>query len=57
MRDPDRIDKVLDELKDIWKEMPDLRLGQLILNAVQDPALYYIEDRALIKKIKDLYGC
>jgi len=32
MRDPTRIDKVLKDLGGIWKQYPDLRLGQLIIN-------------------------
>lgn len=33
MRDPDRIDEVLDKLETYWKEHPDLRLGQIVSNA------------------------
>ena len=44
MRDINRIDKILEEIKLIWKNVPDLRLGQLLLNVLQDPALYYVED-------------
>lgn len=55
MRDPKRIDTVLSEIKRIWTKYPDLRLGQLISNCVQDPALYYIEDKELIEIMKKLY--
>lgn len=55
MRDPNRIDKTLEEIGKIWKEYPDLRLGQLLLNAVRDPALYYLEDKEIIKELKNLY--
>lgn len=52
MRDPNRIPAVLDALREQWQKHPDQRLGQLILNAVQRedrcPALYYLEDEALI---------
>lgn len=34
MRDPDRIRDVLDAIRRVWEKYPDLRLGQLILNAV-----------------------
>lgn len=30
MRDPDRIDRVLTKLGAIWKQSPDLRLGQIL---------------------------
>lgn len=33
MRDPARIDKVLAVLRAAWKASPDVRLGQLVLNA------------------------
>ena len=44
MRDIGRIDKVLKEVGEVWKQVPDLRLGQLLLNVLQDPVLYYAED-------------
>lgn len=55
MRDPDRIEKILDSLKKIWKKCPDLRLGQLLLNAARDPQLYYMEDADLITLLKGYY--
>ena len=55
MRDVNRIDKVLDEIKAIWKANPDLRLGQLLLNVVRDPALYFIEDDELVFYLKNYY--
>lgn len=33
MRNPDRIDKILNQIKTFWKAHPDLRLAQLISNA------------------------
>ena len=32
-RDPARIDRMLAQLREIWIQVPDWRLGQLILNA------------------------
>lgn len=55
MRDISRIDAILEELKIIWKEVPDLRLGQLLLNVLQDPALYYVEDADLVKYLRNFY--
>lgn len=34
MRDPARIDRILKLLEQRWKEAPDQRLGQLVLNFV-----------------------
>jgi len=34
MRDPDRIDLVIEELREVWKQNPDMRLTQLIQNVV-----------------------
>ena len=56
MRDPDRIEKTLNEIKEIWKHYPDFRLCQLIGNVVRDPAAYYVEDDTLIKLLKHHYG-
>lgn len=50
MRDPDRIDPLINKLKAVWKDNPDWRLGQLIANVVRvetgavncDP--FHIED-------------
>ncbi len=56
MRDPKRIPEILNELKAIWGSFPDLRLGQLLLNAVRDPVLYYLEDEEIIKILKDHYS-
>jgi hypothetical protein len=55
MRDIGRIDKVLNEVGEVWKQVPDLRLGQLLLNVLQDPALYYVEDNQLVLHLKEFY--
>ncbi len=56
MRNPDRIDKVLDIIREIWEKNPDLRLGQLLLNLVSDAnILYWVEDEELIKGLKNMY--
>ena len=54
MRDPARIDEMLQLLRDVWQLEPDLRLGQLIFNAarIREPELhdvYSIEDGSLRK--------
>jgi len=56
MRDINRIDEILKEIKNIWEKYPNLRLGQLICNVIRDPALYYIEDKKLIEALREFYG-
>ena len=55
MRDPNRIDTMLDELKQLWMTDPDWRLGQLIANlsraaGIEDP--FYIEDDHMLEIIR-----
>lgn len=59
MRDPARIDKILAQLANLWKQHPDLRLGQLIANTSinrNDPLFYNIEDQDLIDLLVEFYG-
>ena len=53
MRDVNRIPQILNDLKKIWELTPDIRLGQLLLNAVDhdENTLFYIEDQDLIDKM------
>lgn len=56
MRDPQRIEKILGLIRKVWYKSPDLRLTQLIMNALRmnsDP--YHIEDEILEKALKDYY--
>lgn len=55
MRDPGRIKRVLAALRAVWEENPDMRLGQLICNAVREDMLYYIEDDTLVKALEKCY--
>jgi uncharacterized protein YihD (DUF1040 family) len=55
MRDINRIDRILAKLGEVWKKYPQLRLGQLILNVINEPTLYYMEDQDLIDSIIDYY--
>ncbi len=58
MRHPERIDQVLAVVREVWHRYPDLRLGQLIVNAVQpdEPCsqVYSVEDTALVRKLESL---
>lgn len=57
MRDPSRISPILEAIESYWKESPDLRLMQLLLNASElskiDP--YYLEDLVLMTLLKKAY--
>lgn len=55
MRDVGRIDGVLYQIGEIWKKYPDLRLGQLLLNCMSDPMLYYVEDEKLVDVVRSYY--
>ena len=54
MRDVDRIEKILHVLETIWRDNPDLRLGQIITNAVPPDAfdLYYIDDQTVLQGLE-----
>ncbi len=55
-RDPDRIRRMLDLVEDIWTRYPDMRLGQLIGNAIGEADAYYVEDDVLEVELNRLYG-
>lgn len=57
MRNPDRIDPIIDLLRAAWHASPDLRLGQLISNAhalapFSANDLFYAEDVPLAEGIQ-----
>lgn len=57
MRNINRIDDYLDAIKKIWKQNPDLRFSQLVLNVFTDSSLdYYIEDDKSLEMFKHMYG-
>lgn len=55
MRDPNRIDRILEKLCAIWKTQPDMRLGQLLVNVLRPsqpcPQVFYAEDTFAEKQI------
>jgi len=60
-RDPQRIAKVLKVLENVWRDAPDLRLGQIIVSAanlsgrqVVCPAIFHLEDEDLLRGIEEL---
>jgi len=54
-RDPRRIQVILDALKEVWEKSPDLRLGQLVVNAAGQHArhgdVFYVEDDVMLEGI------
>jgi len=55
MRDINRIDPLLERLSKIWKQHPDVRLGQLIeigVTIASQADAFNIEDELLIKSIE-----
>lgn len=55
MRNPERIDKVIDAVRAAWKTVPDWRLGQLIVNVSRsagksDP--FFLEDDDLLAVLR-----
>lgn len=55
MRDPKRIDVVLEKIRKAWKKYPDLRLMQLLLNVLGDGDHYHLEEDELLAAL-DEYG-
>jgi len=57
MRDPKRIDKILERVREVWKTYPDLRLLQLLYNCLEiDNMAYYVEDDELLKRLNKTYN-
>ena len=50
MRDPARIDGYMEKLGDLWRELPDMRFGQFLMNTLGDVQkrigrdLFFVED-------------
>jgi hypothetical protein len=48
MRDPARIDRMIEKLWALWKTQPDMRLGQLLVSVIRPgepcPRIFYAED-------------
>jgi len=56
MRDPDRIDEILELISKVWHKNPDLRLCQLIGNIFIEKDLYYVEDDRLQEALIEYYN-
>lgn len=57
MRDTERIDRIIELVRQAWNFVPDWRLGQLIANASRDCGWedpYFMEDDYLESELKDM---
>ena len=41
---------------DIWEKHPELRFGQVILDAVPEDRLYYASDETVLRRLCEYYG-
>ena len=57
MRNPERIPEILDRIRKVWEQHPQLRLGQLLVASFQKKTkqndIFYVEDKELIKKLTE----
>lgn len=51
-RDEKRISTILSKLETVWRQYPDMRLGQLLLNVCGNKDFFAIEDEELMKRLK-----
>lgn len=62
MRDPNRIDGYMKRLGDVWKDYPDFRFGQLLMNLLGDVQrevkmdLFYVEDKEFFEAFEKCYA-
>ncbi|MBY0514226.1 MAG: hypothetical protein K2P78_09990 [Gemmataceae bacterium] len=62
MRDPARIDRMLKLLREYWLSHPDLRLAQIVVNAVPRtdwscPQVFYAEDDVIEAALRKAVEC
>lgn len=47
--------EIIKRLAVVWEKHPNLRLGQLLMDACCEGSLYNIEDYPLLKKVEHVY--
>ena len=47
-----RISPVIRKLEEVWREHPDLRLGQLLIDCAGDKDLFNLEDDELLEALE-----
>lgn len=61
MRDPKRIDDFCDRLKEIWKQVPDWRFGQFIVNTIGEVSnrtkqdIFFLEEDEMIQTLEEMF--
>ena len=56
MRDVNRIDEMLTNLRTLWINYPDMRLGQLLENFIfSTDTMFYQEDEVTNEKLKEAW--
>jgi hypothetical protein len=53
MREPGRIERILNLVRKIWYIYPDQRFGQLITNCISSE-MWFIEDDEIEKRLKEI---
>ena len=57
MKDPERIDPLIEKVRKLWHLYPDMRLGQLIVNCTPGsfscPEVFYMEDDKLERTLNN----
>ena len=53
MRNPGRIKIICEKLENIWQQLPDWRLAQLMYNVLSSTECFYMEDNEFIEYIND----
>lgn len=51
-RDVGRIQAVLSALETVWRQYPDMRLGQLLINVCGETDLFVIEDEKILERLQ-----
>lgn len=51
-RSRSRISPVIRKLEEVWREHPDLRLGQLLIDCASDKDLFNLEDDELLEAME-----
>ena len=59
MRNPERIPEILDRIRKVWEQHPQLRLGQLLVASFQKKSkqndIFHVEDKELIEMVEELF--
>lgn len=54
MRDPNRIERILEMYEEIWKQNPDQRFCQLYVNMFGTGDNFYVEDNIVEERLQEI---